>query len=84
MGGLWVCLGTFWDNTAVLPSGQDDCLCQNEDTKCILMSTLQMVSYFFQELPLKATVHFKIETIPPLGCGLEITSVLYGIFTIHF
>lgn len=68
----------------MLPSGQDGRLCQNEDTKCILMSTLQLVSYFFQELPLKATVHLKIETIPPLGCGLEITSVLYGVFAIYF
>lgn len=35
------------------------------------------------ELPLKATVHLKIETIPPLGCGLVVTTVLYGIFAIH-
>lgn len=48
---------------------------------CCLLCGL--VSYFFKELPLKATVCLKIETIPPLGCGLVITTVLYGIFAIH-
>lgn len=60
-------------------------VCKDGDTKCVLMFISSLASYFSPPgFPLKAIVHLKIGTVPPLGSRLINCISAHVMFTVHF